>query len=515
MLIDELNKAKHMAFLDDNNIEEIIKTGELGLYKRTFMDDYYSSFVGDKDKYECDENEINDYIKKYFDVFKRKYSYTLLKVDSTNINENFINLINMIPENISILIEINNINKTDLSLINKILDESSDKKVFIKINNSDYTTDELFCISNAKEHNKLVKYDWDSDKLRDLYMQDDFKTMESLNLLIENTDDIKNVINELNKLKQLFQQKLIDKITININVTDIRFFKVFGDILYDFEGSDNWPDEKITYNLNVDEIEDQINYHDTRRYSTISSEIQINSHGVQYDNYGEFQYFHNFTKFILSKIPERATELEKVTYISKFIIECFNYDHYNYDKKLKGTGQTPIRTFYDFASQGVGVCRDYAALTEYLLNKIGIKCEYIGSYTYAYENDKDIPEKIKYSDTTGQIMDEKYIGHAFNLVYIDNKPYFLDNTWINRGERLFESENFLVSTDTFMKTHGEFVEVAKHDCPENYSRYDISKAESMIEMFWFNYTDDDLRLLWSIGQNTIANKVENSITQKP
>lgn len=514
MLIEELNKVKDMFYIDDHNIEEIVKTGEVGLYKSIFMNDYSQAFVGDKYKDECDENEINNYIIKNLDYFRRKYSSFFLYVESKNIDENFINLINIISTDIPILIELSNIDNTNLSLINKIINESKNKKIFIKNNTKNYTPDELLYILNAKAHNKLVKYDWNHEQSKDLYMQDDFKIEVNLDLLIENTDDLKNVIAELNKIKLLFKQNLIDKIRININVTDIRFFKVFGDILWDFEGSDNWPDEKITYNLNVDKIEEQINYHDTRRYNTISSKIQINSHGIQYDDYGEFQYFHNFTKFILSKIPENATELEKVTYISKFIIESFNYDNDNYKKLLEGTGETPIRTFYDFVSQGVGVCRDYANITKYLLNKIGIKCEYISSTTYDYENDIFIPGKIKCSDITGMIMDEKYFGHAFNLVYIDNKPYFLDNTWINREEKLFESENFLVSTDTFRKTHGDFVEVEKHNCPENYSRYDISRAESMIEMFWFYCTDEELRLLQSIRQDTIANKFTDSTIQR-
>lgn len=388
MLIEELNKVKDMVFINDHNIEEIVKTGEVGLYKSIFMNDRYQAFIGDKYKDECDENEINNYIKKNLDFFKRKYSSFLLYVESKNINENFINLINIISTDIPILIELSNIDKTNLSLINKIINESNNKKIFIKNIISNYTPDELLCISNAKAHNKLVKYDWNHEQSKNVYMQDDFTIIENLNLFIENTDDLKNVIAELNKIKLLFQKNLIDKITININITDIRFFKVFGDILWDFEGSDNWPDEKITYNLNVDKIEEQINYHDTNRYKTISSKVQINSHGIQYDDYGEFQYFHNFTKFILSKIPENATELEKVTYISKFIIESFNYDDDNYHKELQGTGKVPTRNFYDFVSRGVGVCRDYAKITEYLLNKIGIKCKYIGSDTYDYQNDR-------------------------------------------------------------------------------------------------------------------------------
>lgn len=514
MLIEELNKVKDMFYIDNNNIEEIVKTGEVGLYKSIFMNDHSQAFVGDKYKDECDENEINNYIIKHLDYFKKKYSSFYLYVESKNINETFINFINVISTNIPILIELSSIDNTNLSLINRIINESNNKKIFIKNFTSNYTPDGLLCISNAKAHNKLVKYDWNHEQSKDLYMQDNFSIVENLDLLIKNTDDLKKVIAELNKIKLLFQQNLIDKITINIKVTDIRFFKVFGDILWNFEGSDNWPDEKITYNLNVDKIEEQINYRDTDRYKTISSKIQINSHGIHYDYYGEFQYFHNFTKFILSKIPENATELEKVVYISKFIIESFNYDDDNYEKLLDGTGETPIRNFYDFVSQGVGVCRDYANITEYLLNKIGIKCEYISSESYDYQSDKDIPGKIKYSDITGKIMDEKYFGHAFNLVYIDNKPYFLDNTWIDRGEKLSDSENFLVSTDTFMKTHGKYVEVKNYECLEDYSRYDISKAESMIEMFWFYYTDDDLRFLYSIGQNTIANKFTNSTSQK-
>ena len=71
------------------------------------------------------------------------------------------------------------------------------------------------------------------------------------------------------------------------------------------------------------------------------------------------------------------------------------------------------------------------------------------------------------------------------MVYIDGKPYFLDNTWIDKENKLFNNENFLVSTDTFMKTHGEYVEVKKYECPENYSRYDIiEKTKNCVFGFW-------------------------------
>ena len=512
MLVDDLNKIKDKVFINDKDVEEIIKTGEFELYKCIFMNDGYQIFIGDKYKDECDENEINDFVKKNLDHLKRKYSSVLLCIESKDINDDFINLLNIIPDDMPILIELSNVDKTNPFLLYHIINESSNKKLYLKSNISNYTLDLLLSISNAKVNNKLVKYDWNYEHSKNLYMQEDFNQKNNLDILIENTDNPKDVIEELNKIKILFQQNIIDNITINVNINDIHFFRAFADILYEFEGSDNWPDEKINYTLNVDKIEEQINYHDTRRFQTVLSKIQIKSRGILHDDYGKFQYFHNFIKFILSKIPNNATELEKVIYISKFIVEAFDYDTDNFDKLLDGTGDTPIRSFYDFASGGIGVCRDYADLTEYLLKKVGIRCENIGSTTYDYLNDKDIPGKIKL--VNGNVVDIKYISHAFNLVYIDNVPYFIDNTWISKGTKLSESKYFLVSTDTFMKTHGSFVEVEKYNCPEDYSRDEISRAESMIDKYWSHYTDDDLHLLYSIGQYRVSDIVNDSMQQK-
>ncbi len=91
------------------------------------------------------------------------------------------------------------------------------------------------------------------------------------------------------------------------------------------------------------------------------------------------------------------------------------------------------RDSYQAIVKGTGVCEGYAKAYAVLLNKVGIKNEYCGSDA---------------------------LNHAWNIVYIDGKPYHVDVTWDdpswNKNDRgvlgLVQHENFLRSTDGIRET---------------------------------------------------------------
>lgn len=175
----------------------------------------------------------------------------------------------------------------------------------------------------------------------------------------------------------------------------------------------------------------------------------------------------NKTEDIIGCIPRDASDLEKVTYISNWIMQNFSYDYENYYEKKEWEEQNPnaiaddsnrihlkTRNLVQFLEDKTGVCQDVAELTEYLLKKVGVECEHISS---------------------------NY--HSFNMVYIDGIAYWMDNTWdINRHDedkdyQLSDSEYFLTSYEDFFKTHSKYDAIYHGPgCPKTMDRTEIKNS---------------------------------------
>ena len=173
---------------------------------------------------------------------------------------------------------------------------------------------------------------------------------------------------------------------------------------------------------------------------------------------------------VFMRIPKNASDLDKVVYISRFVTNYMTYVRHD-----------DIYSEYTILKDGVGVCGDYATITAYLLNRLGIKCEYVVAKNF----------------------EEWKPGHAFNIVYLDNKPYFLDNTW-EKGNLFATSKHFLVSFEEFKKYHSIGTpdidyEIGREDCQYTYSRSDILESEDKIEEYASNYviSEEQLKLLLS------------------
>lgn len=502
MDLEQLNNVRMNIFLDNDDVDDIISHGILGVYKAILKNNH--SYINGKTIGECTNDEIYNHLNKFLNSYLRKYSSFRLRIDSTIIPSNFEELFKAIPKDIPVIIAINEFNANNTNWSNKILNSSEYSNIYLEVNDQkSYDYDYVLYLYEAIKGKKLLRQEWDDEQNKDIY-----KLVERLNKQIDVSLSADNnyleLINKIKNISSMVNEDVYNNVIFHIEVNNVKLFRQFGYIIADLESSNDWPYDKIEYNLSVTNVENEIKSRDTNSFMLVSSKITIDCNEVHYDNYGEFQYFNNFSNYFLSKIPGYASDLFKIVYISFIIIHFMKYDKINYKKMLVDESETPHRSYYQLAKLGIGVCRDYARLTKYFSNKVGIKCDYIGSETYDYERDKNIPGKIKYHKKNGRPVESKYIGHAFNIVYIDGKSFYLDNTWIDEDIDLNRSASFLVSTETFSKSHGEYIEVKKHDCPQDYSREDIYRTVIHVKELLSQYSLETISQLYDFGQNQLA-----------
>lgn len=252
--------------------------------------------------------------------------------------------------------------------------------------------------------------------------------------------------------------------------------------------------------------------------SNINLEIPENKkvsfmyNGLEYKKINDVFALERYIEILKSHIPSGASELDIVSYVSLFETNYFTYDYEEYERAKKiannemNQDEAHIINLTEFITSRKGVCRDYAAFTKYLLNSLNVECEVLQTETDFY-----------YDHT----MDE---GHAFNLVKIKEKEYFLDNTWLAESmqsgqiQTLAESPYFLSSNADFQ--HEDYKTVLdRYNC-ETMDRNLVSQSENKVLNWNKNYVihpqaiKDLFRKHIMKKQMTVENQIESAIPSR-
>ncbi len=318
----------------------------------------------------------------------------------------------------------------------------------------------------------------------------------------KNIEDIKfNFTNEgINSIEQLFQNIdlfetfNVSRMSLHINL-DEEYIKSLNE--EDIKKVDSYIEglENRKIFVGIDSTDPHLEWGtaiNTKRYKRI----------------GEYFMHYNKIQDVIGNIPSEAGDIDKITYISNWIMQNFSYDYVSYERYqqwIRNGGKLgdeeernaalPLKTILDFLEDRIGVCEDIAKITEYIARKVGLECKHISSN-----------------------------HHSFNIVYIEGVPYWLDNTWDinlhdqNGAHELSNSPYFLTSTKDFLKTHSKYDAVHRFECPETIDREKIreslEKTANWKHIIAQSIQGDELYSKTRIGLLTRIGKIFKRFTNK-
>ena len=416
--------------------------------------------------------DIYDVIRKYQldpELFKKPY---YLRVRLQSFNENTINIINQLGDNTFVEISIN--------------DDIDSKKIQL-----------LSRISHTKC--QFVCNNWiDLDSIYLLTNKFTLSEESSPVIVIRKIDST-----TAGKIVSVCQK--INNPRFRIEINDAESLQNLDRIIPYI------PEEKILVKLSDDLFDEKNSQNarnaivqNTKDKSYINKKLHIIFREIKYDNMEQIYDLERNIGLIKSHIPENASKLDIITYVTLFIINYFKYDYTMYEE-IKTRSNNEDINLAQFISRGRGVCRHFASFTEYILNSLGVKCEKLDSLGDSQLDDN--PE-----------------GHAFNIVKINGKSYFLDNTWIvdeiQNGlvYSLAESNNFLSSNKNF--GHEDYKDVLDDYNCDDYSRQEIIDSINRVINWNNNYTiypqalRDLFRKYILKREKSVAEKIEEAIPRR-
>lgn len=417
-------------------------------------------------------DDIYNVIKEYQldpELFKKPY---YLKVSFHDFNENTINIINQLSD--SVFVEIDNIEALDnekIQLLSKISHAKCQFKCngWIDLNSIDLLTNKFMFSEESLPIIVIKKIDsTTADKIANICLK-------------INNPRFRIEINDAESLQNL------DSIISYIPEKEI--LVVLSDNLFDESNPQN------ARNAIVQDIRDE---------SHTNKKLQIAFRGIKYDSMEQIYDLERNIGLIKSHIPENASKLDIITYVTLFMTNYFKYDYAMYEKDKEMSDVEDINLF-QFISKGEGVCRHFASFTEYILNSLGVDCKKLDSLGDQH-NGYDIE------------------GHAFNVVNIDDKLYFLDNTWIVESiqngliHSLSESSDYLRSNEEF--GHTDYADILSEYHCESYNREEINASVNRVINWNDNYTihPDALRDLFRKHilrkEKSIAERIEEAIPRR-
>lgn len=446
-----------------NNLDLFEKFGEIGVYISKHKEYPYSLIcLNDKNIYieDATDSEIYEFISKHIDVFRRKYGNAVITMNA------------------------NAINSSNLTEILKLLN-----LFHIKVNDVQNIKDDILLqlIENPKFHYSINNFSaiisLQPQVLKKLiYKINDANIFYDFTIYLNGENNYKEFFTAIGNAIFLINNGFSKKLHFNISVEDPKFLRIFETVLDVYSNTEGYPYEDISYTLNIEKCHEQIDTNKTYYFDSFGIPITIKCFGMSFESLARFKFAIIFLNFIISKIPDDATELQKTIYLTNFVVNYFKYD---YDNCQKGT--VPWKSFYDLFSGGIGVCRDYATVLEELLTMANVNCEYVSSKN---------------------LINPQKAGHAFNVVEINSIFYWIDATWMESNLKLWENQYFLESTDTFRKSHGMY-NLDDYDCPKDYPREEIISACNFIANYWPKFNKDDMDFLNKSRFNKLFNKINN------
>ena len=316
--------------------------------------------------------------------------------------------------------------------------------------------------------------------------EDRFVTVESLEELEYLTIDIRAGFNlndlkkcpNIKELKIKYAELLTDEDINTINDTNIEKVLLEFDIKNlclkredKFDVSRIKKDVVISNNVlfSIDDLESLIflNYLDNYDISMFESP-------EKYENYIEMDNKLNDIYNSL-KINNSMTDKEKILLISNYICNNLDYDSIVSNKtselfseQVAAREKSEYYNYYSISSvleqnEDIknAICINYASLFDILCYKAGVKSRVVIGYDY-----------------------ENLTGHAWNLVYIDNKEYYIDLTWFDKNLNEIYLYNYASGGNGTYNQEYYYEElnknIFKETANESYSKYTLyPKLESL------------------------------------
>ncbi len=239
--------------------------------------------------------------------------------------------------------------------------------------------------------------------------------------------------------------------------------------------------------------------------------FRIGSMGLGYSGskYTQIQFYSRYTKEEYTVMyNELVLETEKLligvkdnTDLSDVEKALILHDklalHCSYDYENLNNNSLPVsaRNAYGIIVLKTGVCMGYALAYDYLLEQVGIKTLYCSSDT---------------------------LNHAWNIVYIDNKPYHVDVTWDDPVWDMYGKvthENFLLSTKGLKATGHTATDFFSFPTDTTYDNYYWQNSQTAFqlidnEIYYFDTANKNLCKLndTTTGDSTILKEIKDTWT---
>lgn len=139
------------------------------------------------------------------------------------------------------------------------------------------------------------------------------------------------------------------------------------------------------------------------------------------ETFNNILYAFDYFKWQLTNSIDISNQYNVVKYVYDHLVETLEYNFafadYQYLSRERADKDTTILGY--FGDSKLTICKGYATTMMYLLNRLGIPAIDQGG-------------GIIYRNNDGAIID--YVLHAWNIVKLNSKWYFLDATWESKGQ---------------------------------------------------------------------------------